>query len=127
MGPDNIPTYLLKPALLYIVEPLTYIYNLCIKKMYFPRCSKTAKVISLPKITDRSDPYYSRPISLLPVLSKPVQRHVNNHLSTFMEKHNLFHNLQSGFRSEHSCHTALSTTCDMWLSAIDPKLQELGF
>ena len=32
MGPDDIPARLLKPALPYIVEPLTYIYNLCIQK-----------------------------------------------------------------------------------------------
>ena len=36
-----------------------------------------------------------------------------------MENHNLYHNLQSGFRSQHSCHTALSALCDMWLSAVD--------
>ena len=30
MGPDNIPTYLLKLALPYVVESLTYIYSLCI-------------------------------------------------------------------------------------------------
>ena len=32
MGPDYIPTYLLKLALPYVVESLTYIYNLCVKK-----------------------------------------------------------------------------------------------
>ena len=36
-----------------------------------------------------------------------------------MEKHNLFQTLQSGFRPKHSCHTALSAMCDMWLSAVD--------
>ena len=30
MGPEKIPVHLLKLALPYIVEPLTYIYNLCI-------------------------------------------------------------------------------------------------
>ena len=56
---------------------------------------------------------------MLSVLSKPLERHVHHHLSTFMEKHNLFHTLQSGFRSKHPCHTALSAMCDMWLSAVD--------
>ena len=56
---------------------------------------------------------------MLSVLSKPLERHVHHHLSTFMEKHNLFHTLQSGFRSKHSCHTALSAMCGMWLSAVD--------
>ena len=56
---------------------------------------------------------------MLSVLSKPLERYIHNHLSTFVEKHNLFHTLQSGFRPEHSCHTALSAMCDMWLLAID--------
>ena len=60
-----------------------------------------------------------RPISLLSVLSKPLERHVHHDLSTFMEKHNLFHTLQSGFRSKRSCHTALSAMCDVWQSAVD--------
>ena len=119
MGPDNIPAYLLKLALPYVVESLTYIYNLCIQKNVFPKIFKTAKVIPLPKNTDRTDPNNFRPISLLSVLSKPLERHVHHHLSTFMEKHNLFHTLQSGFRSKHSCHTALTAMCDMWVSAVD--------
>ena len=113
MGPDNIPAYLLKLALPYVVEPQTCIYNLCIQKNVFPKIFKTVKIISLPKNTDRADPNNFRPISLLSVLSKPLERHVHHHLSTFMEKHNLFHTLQSGFRSKHSCHTALSAMCDM--------------
>ena len=40
MGPDNIPTYLLKLALPYIVEPLTYIIISVFKKMYFLKYSK---------------------------------------------------------------------------------------
>ena len=120
IGPDNIPTYLLKLAIPYVVDSLTYIYNLCIKKKKkIPKIFKTVKVIPLPKNTDRTDPNSFRPISLLSVLSKPLERHVHHHLSTFMEKCNLFHILQSGFRSKHSFHTALSAMCDMWLSAVD--------
>ena len=36
-----------------------------------------------------------------------------------MVNQSLFNHLQSGFRSQHSCHTALSVLCDMWLSAIE--------
>ena len=36
MGPDDVPARLLKLALPYIVEPLTYKYNLCIQKSVFP-------------------------------------------------------------------------------------------
>ena len=97
MGPDDVPARLLKLALPYTVEPLTYIYKLCILKSVFPKMFKTSKVVPLPKNTDRSDPNNFRPISLLSMLSKPLERHVHNHLSNFMENHSLFRHLQSGF------------------------------
>ena len=90
MGPDNIPTHLLKLFLLYTIEPSLYnrtskyIYNLCIQKYIFPKLSKSVNVILLPK-NNRSDPNKFRSFSLLPVLSKPPEKHVNNYLSTFME------------------------------------------
>ena len=43
MGPDNITTYLLKIALPYIAESLTYVYNLCIEQNIFPTALKNAK------------------------------------------------------------------------------------
>ena len=79
-GTDYIPARLLKLALPYIVEPLTYIYNLCIQKSTFPKMFKTGKEVPLPKNTDRSDPNNFRPNSLLSVLSKSLERHVQNNL-----------------------------------------------
>jgi hypothetical protein len=86
---------------------------------------KSAKVIPLPKNSDFQDPNNFRPISILPVLSKPLERHIHAHISGFIESHNLFHEYQSGFRKKHSCHTALTRMCDTWLSAIN-KLEIAG-
>ena len=52
MGPDNINSMMLKLALPYAVESLTYIYNLCIQQNIFPSALKAAKVIPLPKTKD---------------------------------------------------------------------------
>ena len=82
-GRDNISPCLLKLALPYIVEPLTYIYNLSIQKNVFPTVLKKAKVIPLPKVKDLSEPNNFRPISILPLLSKPIERHVRKHLLKF--------------------------------------------
>ena len=49
--PDNITPYLLRIALPYIVESLTYVYNLCIEQNIFPTALKNAKVVPLPKPT----------------------------------------------------------------------------
>ena len=57
-GCDGISVKLLKIALLYIAETLTYIYNLCIQKNVFPTAFKRAKVIPLPK-TKLSPPIWT--------------------------------------------------------------------
>ena len=126
VGLDSINAQLLKLSLPYIVEPLTYIYNLCIQKNIFPTNLKTAKLIPIPKTKTMSDcPSDYRPISILSILSKPLERHIHKHMLDFFEKHNLFHPYQSGFRKYHSCQTAITRLIDLWLNALD-KRQMVG-
>ena len=121
MGPDKISPSLLKLSLPYVVEPLTYIYNLCIKHSIMPTALKTAQVLPLPKSKDISDLNNFRPISLISVLSKPLERHIHKHLMAYLGNHKLFYPLQSGFRPHHSCQTALTHLCDTWLSAVNQQ------
>jgi hypothetical protein len=119
MGTDKVNAFLLKLALPYIVEPLTHMYNLCLRTSTFPDAWKCAKVVPLPKSSDTSDLNNYRPISILSALSKPLEKHVHKHLANFIESHDLFHPFQSGFRKHHSCQTALSRMCNSWLSSIN--------
>ena len=121
MGPDKISPSLLKLSLPYVVEPMTYIYNLCIKHSIMPTALKTAQVLPLPKSKDISDLNNFRPISLISALSKPLERHIHKHLMAYFESHELFHPLQSGFRPHHSCQSAITHLCDTWLSAINQQ------
>ena len=121
MGPDKIPPYLLKLALPYIIEPLTFAYNLCIKQNIFPSSLKTARVIPLPKGNHSKEPEDFRPISILPILAKPLEKHVQKHLLQFMEKNNLFYKFQSGFRENHSCYTAINALTNTWLESIETQ------
>ena len=118
-GSDNISAYLLKLALPYVIEPLTYAYNLCINQNIFPSLLKDAKVIPLPKTKDVSDPTNYRPISILSVLSKPLERHIHKHLLHHLQSNELLVPSQSGFRPYHSCQTALTKMCENWLSAVN--------
>ena len=118
-GLDEISNYCLKIALPYIVEPLTFIFNQCFINNVFPAALKKAKVIPLYKSNNINDVNNYRPISLLPVLSKILERHVHNHLSSFIENHSLFHPFQSGFREHHSCASALSLLSNQWLTSMN--------
>ena len=123
LGPDNISVKILKLMAPCLIEYLTYIYNLCIDKNIFPGQLKDAKIIPIPKTKDASHPQHLRPISLLPVLSKPLEKHIHKHMYDYLNALDLLHQYQSGFRPLHSCHTALVHLCDNWLTAInDNKL-----
>ena len=48
-----------------------------------------------------------RPISILPVLSKILEKHIHDSLMEFLNYFDLLHATQSGLRPGHSCETAL--------------------
>ena len=118
-GPDEISNQLLKLASPYIAGSLTYIFNLCIEQNVFTSEFQKAKVIPLAKTRDHKNLNDYRPISLLSILSKLLERRVHKHLVTYLETRDILHPLRSGFRCKHSCSTALARLTDSWLSAVN--------
>lgn len=118
-GFDDLDSKILTMSAPIIAEHLTYIYNLCIEKCYFPQAFKDAKVIPLFKSGNPNDPSNYRPISILSTLSKPLEKHIKQSLLSHFTKFNLFHSNQSGFRKNHSCHTALTNLIEQWHSNIN--------
>ena len=76
-GPDGISNHLLKLSLLYIIDSLTYIFNLDIEKNYYPSEFNKAKVIPVSKTRHKTNVTDYRPLSLLSVLSKLLEKHVH--------------------------------------------------
>ena len=74
-------------------------------------------MVLLPKSTDKTNPTNYRPISLLSVLSKVLKKHVHIYLNDYLEKRQLLHPFQSGFRRKRSCNTALARLTISWLTA----------
>ena len=115
-------------SLPYIFQHITYVYNLCINHNCFPSDLKTAKVVPLPKAKDLTDINNYRPISVLSLISKPLEKHVYKHLLKYLDRFNLIHTHQSGFRPQHSCQSALTCLVDRLLSSInDSKLNGVVF
>ena len=80
---------------------------------------KTPKVCPLYKKGESRDVQNFRPISVLPVLSKVIERHVHDSLYSYLTENNLIYPRQSGFRKNHSTDTALIQVIDELLFSLD--------
>ena len=73
-GYDNIDSKLLVSVQQHIVKPLTYIFNLLLEKGIVPSELKVAKIIPIYKDDDPAVFNHYRPISILPVISKVLEK-----------------------------------------------------
>ena len=80
---------------------------------------KMARVTPIHKKDSKEDICNYRPISILPITSKILEKHVAIHFYVYMTSHNLLHQKHFGFRANHSCETALTLIVDTWLSALN--------
>ena len=107
-GCDGISTKLLKVIAPVIIKPLTLLINQVLNTGTFPDKLKIAKVIPIFKKGDPSLFENYRPISLLPAISKVVEKIIALQLSSYFEKNKLLFDNQYGFRPKHSTeHAAL--------------------
>ncbi len=122
VGLDKLPGKLLRAAAPIIAQPLAFILNLSLQSGNFINEWKHAKVLPLHKTRPQMERNNYRPISILPILSKILERFVHSNFSQFLDKHNHITITQSGFRKLHSTVTALLNVTDKWLRNIDNGL-----
>ena len=107
-GIDDLPSNLLKDTAQEISKPIAYIINLSQSTSIIPNEWKIAIVNPLHKSGDRENCDNYRPISILPVISKIMEKAVNSQLIEYLETNNLLCSSQFGYRKNRS--TELATT-----------------
>ena len=120
-GHDGISSSLLKNINLISVKTITLIINQSLCTGIFPDKLKLAKVVPVFK---KENPHMTgnyRPISLLPVISKVVEKIVFSQLYKYFNDNNLLYNSQYGFRKGHSCEYAAMEVTDKIFKYLDNK------
>ena len=111
-GPDNLPPGFLKDIVESIAKPFTHIINLSLQTGDIPRDFKTAKVTPIFKSGSNRETDNYRPISVLPAMSKILERAVHSQLLCYLEENNVLSNAQFGFRPGRSTEQAATLLTD---------------
>jgi len=120
-GHDGVNIVMLKYCLPFLLPYLTFIFNFCLIHSVFPAAWKHAIVLPLPKCKDPMEYKDLRPISILSTVAKIFEKIIASQMKEYLEKNKILPEVQSGFRSGHSCATALATITDDILTALDKR------
>jgi hypothetical protein len=118
-GLDGITPDILKTAISSVVEPLTYICNLSIISATFPNILKVASITPIFKTGSREEVTNYRPISLLSVIGKIIEKIINSQLLSYLERNNSLSPNQFGFRQKRSTEQAVDLLVDKIVDCID--------
>ena len=120
-GLDEIPMSILKLSPDNILLILCHIFNLSLGQGKFINEFKKAKIIPVHKKGSKSDVNNYRPISLLPVMSKILERIFYKRLCSFLSQVDFFYQYQFGFRKKHSTSNALTVMVENVTKAFEEK------
>ena len=122
VGLDGLSGYFLKLSAPSIASSLTTVFNLSLSSGSFPDLWKKGKVSPLFKEGSLFDRSNYRPISVLVILSKILERHVHISFYNFVTENDLLSDSQFDFRKSRSCELAVTDLIDRLLNNMDKRV-----
>ena len=120
-GPDGISIRMLKGTAASIAPSLTMLFNTSLRNSRFPNCWKQSSIVPIPKGSAHDSPTNYRPISLLSVVSKLLEKHIHLLLTSHLNHTQPISTQQWGFQQGKSTVTSLLTVVDDWLKILESK------
>ena len=120
-GSYSIPVPALKILSAVIGKPLEILFNAFFSTGIVPSSLKLANVIPVYKKDSQFCLCNYRPISLLSIFNKLLEKLICCRLLDFLEKEKIFYDKQFGFRTKHSTDHAVLSIIDKIQRAIDDR------
>ena len=122
-GPDHLTSDICHAAFNVCPDLITKLYNRCLEISYFPDIWKIAHVIAIPKPNKikYDDVASYRPIGLLNIFGKILEKLIVNRINYHIYKNNLDNPRQFGFKAQKSTVDALHLAIDKIKSALKNK------
>ena len=116
---ESIPSYVMKDNIDIFSLKLINDFNHSIEEGYFPSNLKNADVTPIHKKGDLTDKPTYRPVSILPAMSKIMERLILQQLHTIWD--NILSKYQCGFRKHFSSQQCLILMLEKWKETLDRK------
>ena len=113
----DIPVRIIKENKFIFSKVLSEIFNFYIDNNTFPNGLKKADIIPIYKKDDPFDKTNYRPISILPVLSKPFERCLYDQIYEYIDT--ILSKVQCGFRKGFSTQYSLIAMIEKWRKNMD--------
>lgn len=113
-GVDGLSAEWLRLAAPGISSSLAHLFNLCLRGSVVPRAWKMAHVTPVHKGGANIDISNFRPISVLPVIVKVLEKIVHEQLYNYLQANSILNQCQFGFRPNHITPDVLVSMTDEW-------------
>lgn len=120
---DGLTSRVLKDAFEAIPHQLLHLFNCSIESGCFPQSWKLANVVTIHKGGSTADVCNYRPISLLPLPGKMLEKIIHRKLLYYLESNHLLTERQGGFRPAHSTTNTASSFVKDLMTALNKKLK----
>ena len=104
-GPDRISAKMLKDTSCSIASYLTKLFNISIQSGSVPWGWKSSMIVPIPKDGEKYVPTNYRPISLLPIVSKILERHIHSKIMIHLQVSYPVSDKQWGFCAKKKIHS----------------------
>ena len=120
-GADGITPLILRKCVSPLSQPLAEFFSHSMNQGLVPTEWKCGIISPIYKGGGQTLAGNYRPVTLLPIISKVMERMVADAIRTHLEENRILSKAQHGFRNHFSCLTNLLTALNDWTEAVDRR------